>query len=152
MKNYKVVKGDLFSAEPGTLLVHACNCKGVWGSGIAVEFKNRYPDAFKFYNSMCGMFGDELLGKAEIHHSTLVVCFYTSRGYGNSVDGTDLILSSTQSALDDFFNQLGRVDKFNVASPKFNSGLFKVPWEHTEQLLKGKLMQYENVNWTVYEL
>ncbi|KAK2751073.1 ADP-ribose 1''-phosphate phosphatase [Myotisia sp. PD_48] len=46
-------KGDLFRAPPGAALIHACNCQGNWGKGIAKEFKERYPRAFQIYRSHC---------------------------------------------------------------------------------------------------
>lgn len=49
----KYIKGSLFDAPEGYILTHACNAQGVWGSGIAKEFKKRKPLAFKNYNLFC---------------------------------------------------------------------------------------------------
>ncbi|KAH0158321.1 hypothetical protein KCU67_g7558, partial [Aureobasidium melanogenum] len=46
-------KGDLFDAPPNTLLLHACNCVGSWGAGIALAFKKRYPKHFAVYEAYC---------------------------------------------------------------------------------------------------
>lgn len=65
--NIKYRKGDLFTGlQPGTLLLHACNTRGVWGSGIALEFQSRYRHAYKSYESYCDHHLDEpekILGK-----------------------------------------------------------------------------------------
>lgn len=45
--------GDIFSAPPNSVLIHACNCQGSWGAGIAEEFKKRYPGAYKEYAAHC---------------------------------------------------------------------------------------------------
>ncbi|KAF3891950.1 hypothetical protein GY631_4499 [Trichophyton interdigitale] len=41
MENITEIEGDLFLAPEGAALIHACNCQGSWGKGIALEFKNR---------------------------------------------------------------------------------------------------------------
>ncbi|OKL58438.1 ADP-ribose 1''-phosphate phosphatase [Talaromyces atroroseus] len=50
------IEGDLFDAPDGAALIHACNCLGSWGGGIAKSFKNKYPAAFKTYNAHCKRF------------------------------------------------------------------------------------------------
>ncbi|KAK2813822.1 hypothetical protein FQN50_000223 [Emmonsiellopsis sp. PD_5] len=48
------LEGDLFSDAPeGAVLIHACNCQGSWGSGIAEVFKRRYPAAYLIYHAHC---------------------------------------------------------------------------------------------------
>jgi O-acetyl-ADP-ribose deacetylase (regulator of RNase III) len=46
------IKGDLFSS-PAQVLVNTVNTVGVMGRGIALEFKNRYPEMFKTYQKKC---------------------------------------------------------------------------------------------------
>ncbi|EAW07198.1 putative phosphatase [Aspergillus clavatus NRRL 1] len=53
-------EGDLFDAPDGAALIHACNCQGSWGKGIAQAFKNKYPAAFTIYRAHC----QNLLSKA----------------------------------------------------------------------------------------
>jgi len=47
-----VLTGDLFESKAQTL-VNTVNCVGVMGKGIALEFKNRFPDMFKDYEARC---------------------------------------------------------------------------------------------------
>ncbi|OKO97771.1 ADP-ribose 1''-phosphate phosphatase [Penicillium subrubescens] len=47
------VTGDLFDAPEGSGLIHACNTEGSWGAGIAQAFKERYPAAYRIYQSHC---------------------------------------------------------------------------------------------------
>ncbi|RDW90237.1 uncharacterized protein DSM5745_02012 [Aspergillus mulundensis] len=46
-------EGDLFDAPDGTALIHACNCIGSWGAGIARVFRTKYPAAYRIYESHC---------------------------------------------------------------------------------------------------
>lgn len=48
----KVLIGDLFESQAQTL-VNTVNCVGVMGKGIAVEFKNRFPEMYKDYVERC---------------------------------------------------------------------------------------------------
>ncbi|KAL4818678.1 hypothetical protein BDW67DRAFT_157151 [Aspergillus spinulosporus] len=50
------VEGDLFDAPDGTALIHACNCLGSWGAGIAGVFRKKYPAAYEVYESHCRMY------------------------------------------------------------------------------------------------
>ncbi|CDM38007.1 hypothetical protein DTO013E5_8236 [Penicillium roqueforti] len=45
--------GNLFDAPNGAALIHACNCQGVWGAGIARAFRDRYPAAYDIYRNHC---------------------------------------------------------------------------------------------------
>ncbi|KAL4809305.1 hypothetical protein BDV18DRAFT_131747 [Aspergillus unguis] len=53
------VEGDLFDAPDNAALIHACNCQGAWGAGIAKVFKKKYPAAFKIYNDYCRKYLDK---------------------------------------------------------------------------------------------
>ena len=44
--------GDILKCEADAL-VNTVNCVGVMGRGIALQFKNMYPDNFKAYATAC---------------------------------------------------------------------------------------------------
>lgn len=157
MISYK--KGSLFEAltsdEKDVVLAHACNCKGVWGSGIAVEFKARYPEVFAEYAALCAKDGDNLLGGFSEHKATngdTILCLYTSRGYGDWVDVGGIILDATHSALRKYL--ASHADP-NIHMPKINSGRFRVPWNFTEGILQEYLHMSSvagtNLRFTVWE-
>ena len=48
------VSGDLFLNRYNVqAFAHGCNCKGSMGAGIAVGFKERYPQMFEEYRRRC---------------------------------------------------------------------------------------------------
>lgn len=57
----KVLTGDLFASKAQTL-VNTVNCVGVMGKGIALEFKNRFPEMFADYAARCER-GEVKLGR-----------------------------------------------------------------------------------------
>ncbi len=151
----KYAKMSLFEAPEGSLLVHACNLQGVWGSGIAKEFKERYPRSFKEYEMECFRHlinvGDYLVSNQENKRN--VISLITSFDYGKKVDSPAAILVNTTLALNsmanDYFTDHDYPPKFY--SNKFNSGMFKVPWERTEEILKVFVERYD-LDWTVCEV
>ena len=50
MIEYKT--GDIF-AEDVEALVNSVNCMGIMGRGIALQFKNVFPENFKAYAAAC---------------------------------------------------------------------------------------------------
>jgi ADP-ribose 1''-phosphate phosphatase len=85
--------GDIFAAPPQTLLIHACNTQGAWGSGIALAFKQQYPKAYAIYNVFCTK--EHLLKSRPVPTGTALLippvdagnthwigCLFTSAKYG----------------------------------------------------------------------
>lgn len=130
-------KGDmLMEAKVGSILAHACNCRGIWGAGIAAQFAETFPASHDFYQMDCDEKGDALLGTAEeyLENGDVVVALFTSRGLGVDKDSEEEILASTESALRHLLSIVGK--KVPINMPKINAGLFGVPWEKTEAILQ----------------
>jgi O-acetyl-ADP-ribose deacetylase (regulator of RNase III) len=52
MNNITLTSGDLFESEMQTL-VNATNTEGVMGGGIALAFRERFPDMYRNYRRTC---------------------------------------------------------------------------------------------------
>lgn len=134
-------RGSLFDAPPDALLAHAVNCKGVWGYGIAKQFKERFPDEFKAYQLLCQVHKDALVGTARILSPRVAVLF-CSRGYGKQKDSQEDILNYiTYAARDLIWKGRGQAAEYSgpVHMPRICSGAFKVPWSSVEARLKSIL-------------
>ena len=146
--------GSLFDAPKGSIITHACNAQGSWSKGIALEFKNRYPEAFKQYAHKCSKayyalgWGENrsyLCGTAFIVDN--IGCLVTSNMYGSAVDEPSLILSQSRTAI----RELLLLTDLEIHSNKFNSGLFRVPWEQTEAVIEEELKAFgKDRKWTVW--
>jgi ADP-ribose 1''-phosphate phosphatase len=130
-------KGSLFDAPKKSIICHAVNCRGVWGSGIAKQFADKYPKAYQLYTKLCKEKGDSLVGSCQlISAGDLVIgCLFTSRGFGKYVDGPYEILKNTHLAVKDLLEQ--NTDGYAIHMCKINSGLFAVPWEDTLKVLES---------------
>lgn len=51
-KNLHYLEKDITTVEHG-IIAHGCNCQGVMGSGVAYFLKQKYPQIFPRYNSIC---------------------------------------------------------------------------------------------------
>ncbi|KAF7289514.1 S5A-REDUCTASE domain-containing protein [Mycena chlorophos] len=129
--------GDLFSAPANSILVQACNTRGSWGAGIAVAFKEKFPDAFEEYKAACKKDGAALLGSCLLIRGAEydVACLFTSKDYGRRVDPPDQIIASTRSAVADLVAQNTTDSPKQLFGCRFNSGKFGVEWARTEAIL-----------------
>lgn len=157
-------KMSLFDAPSGSILVHACNALGIWGHGIAVEFKNRFPEAHYKHVEFCTQFRyspERILGLAQFILPSSD-CPYgignliVSKGFSATKSSPKEILEYTSSALRDLclkivYTDYSKYGQWPVYSNKFNSGLFGVPWEESEKILKTAL-EGTYLDWTVCSL
>ena len=95
------VESDLFTAPDHSILVHACNTLGSWGSGIALAFRQNYPAQFAQYKTHCEAHGEALIGTCLLipgdKHD--IACLFTSRAYGRHKDKPNDILTATRKAV-----------------------------------------------------
>lgn len=146
MSKVTTIKGNLFNAPKGSIIIHACNTKGVWGSGIAKEFAKRFPKARDIYHQACMEKGSSLIGTCLLIPAGdyTIGCLFTSKNYGTYVDSPDKILENTLNAVAHMI-ALNEEDK-PMHMCKINAGLFKVPWQDTKKILKGF-----DIPFTVYD-
>ncbi len=62
--------GDILAAD-AEALVNSVNCVGVMGRGIALQFKNAYPQNFKAYKRACDR-GDVQPGRMFVFETGLL--------------------------------------------------------------------------------
>lgn len=87
----KYFDGDVFTSD-ARLILHAVNCQGVMGSGVAKTVKERYPNVFFEYKNMCNTAHttSSLLGevqKVDISEKQSIVNCFTQDNYGAFAKG-----------------------------------------------------------------
>ena len=50
---YYIEEGDIFNIDNINNYAHGCNCSGAMGKGIALAFREKYPQMYKKYKEMC---------------------------------------------------------------------------------------------------
>lgn len=132
------------------MLAHACNAKGIWGSGVAKSFKFKFPNVFDVYHNIYQLglmrVGDCCVIPDDKNHYWGIACLITSKNYGKYVDAPEKILDATCNAVTSLLKQVPFTIEIHM--PRINSGLFNVPWESTENIINQLASDHKIVVWT----
>ncbi len=131
----KILVGDFFESSAATL-VNAVNCVGVMGKGIALVFKERYPDMFKEYRLLC--------------QKNMLKCgvpYYYSDSDGNSILNfptkkhwrSPSELSYIAEGLDWFVDNYKKLKITSIAFPALGCGNGGLSWNVVGVLMYSKL-------------
>ena len=142
--------GDILNADVEAL-VNTVNCVGVMGRGIALQFKNMFPENFEAYAAACAR--EEVRpGKMFIYptgaltNPRFIVNFPTKRHWrGKSrVDDID-------SGLNALREEIVRRGIRSIAIPPLGSGLGGLDWQDVKPRIVLALSSLQDVDIRVYE-
>ncbi len=128
-------KGDMF-AMPVDIRVNSVNCKGVMGAGVALAFKERYPEMFKDYQRACR---EDTLRPGALHvwknlTGEWIINFPTKRDWREPSRYED-ILAGLQ-ALRSYLKEQGPV---SVALPALGCGHGGLDWDRVSSMIEDNL-------------
>ncbi len=128
------VKGDIFSS-PSKIIVNTVNTVGVMGKGVALEFKNRYPDMFQCYKALC----DEKkldVGKLVLwkKSSKWVLLFPTKKHWRNPSK-----MEYIEKGLIKFVENWDKLGANSIAFPRLGCGNGGLDWEEVRPLMEKYL-------------
>ena len=142
--------GDILAAD-AEALVNTVNCVGIMGRGIALQFKNAFPDNFKAYEAACRR-GDVQPGRmfvfetGQLTNPRYIVNFPTKRHWrGNSR------MEDIESGLDALVGEIGRRGIRSIAIPPLGSGLGGLNWAEVRRRIEQALRALEDTRIIVYE-
>ncbi len=132
-------KGDMFEIAVDAR-VNTVNCMGVMGTGIALAFKNRYPDMFKDYQSACR---EGLVRPGNLHvwkslTGDWVINFPTKRDWRDPSRYEDIL--SGLEALRTYLRECGPI---SVALPSLGCGHGGLDWDKVSSMIKNSLGDLE---------
>ncbi|MBS7565904.1 macro domain-containing protein [Mucilaginibacter sp. Bleaf8] len=142
-------KGDLLDAQVDAL-VNAVNTVGVMGKGIALQFKNRFPENFKAYKDAVSN-GILVTGKVQVvpvNSSTgvkYIVNFPTKQHWRNPSK-----LIWVEEGLTDLVTQIKVYDIQSIAIPPLGCGNGGLDWGTVKPLIENALAGL-NINVVIYE-
>lgn len=139
------IDGDIFDID-AQIRVNTVNCVGVMGAGVALAFKNRYPEMFKEYRSACKS-GLVIPGRMHVWRSlegAWVVNFPTKRDWRKPSRYDDI-----EAGLDDLRRYLDSVGPVTVALPALGCGNGGLDWGVVSNMIREKL---DGVNAEVFVL
>jgi O-acetyl-ADP-ribose deacetylase (regulator of RNase III)/uncharacterized protein YwgA len=142
--------GDILKADVEAL-VNTVNCVGVMGRGIALQFKNRFPDNFKAYAAACKK---ELVkpGRMFVFETGMlpfphyIVNFPTKRHWRGKSRMEDI-----ESGLRDLAQVIRERKIASIAIPSLGSGLGGLEWSEVRRKIETALEQLPDVRVVVFE-
>lgn len=147
MIKYKT--GDLFN-ENVEALVNSVNCVGVMGRGIALQFKNRFPDNFKAYATACKhqevqpgqMFVFET---KQLANPRYIINFPTKRHWRGKSRMEDI-----ESGLKSLVSEIKKRNIQSIAIPSLGSDLGGLNWSDVRPLIDTTLQELDAVDVFVF--
>jgi O-acetyl-ADP-ribose deacetylase (regulator of RNase III) len=145
-----IKNGDLFQSGCEAL-VNPVNCVGIAGKGLALEFRNRYPDYFSNYRwqsevfrlspgwvNLFPLFGDS--------NPRAILSFATKDHWHEPSQ-----IKWIEWGLNTLCPLLERRGIKSVAVPALGCGLGSLKWEEVRPLMEQAFSQYPDILFKVYE-
>jgi O-acetyl-ADP-ribose deacetylase (regulator of RNase III) len=148
MIEYK--RGDILR-EDAEALVNSVNCVGVMGRGIALQFKNAFPENFKAYAKACKreevqpgqMFVFET---GRLTNPRYIINFPTKRHWRGKSRMEDI-----EAGLIALVEVIQQYKIRSIAIPPLGCGLGGLEWAEVKSLIYGALAPLANVHIIIYE-
>ena len=143
MIEYK--NGDIL-IEDVEAIVNTVNCVGIMGRGLALQFKNKFPQNFKEYQLACTN-KEVQLGKMFVHQTgqlinpKYIINFPTKGHWKQNSKIEDI-----SNGLDDLITIIEKYSIKSIAIPPLGSGLGGLDWNQVKKLIEEKL---KNINCTI---
>lgn len=130
----KYVKGNIFNS-PSKIIVNTVNTVGVMGKGIALEYKNRYPDMFIRYQNLCQK---KLLDIGKLYlwkkSDKWVLLFPTKKHWRNPSK-----LEYIEQGLIKFVENWDKLGADSIAFPRLGCGNGGLDWNIVKPLMERYL-------------
>jgi O-acetyl-ADP-ribose deacetylase (regulator of RNase III) len=142
--------GDVLETD-AEALVNTVNCVGVMGRGVALQFKNAYPENFKVYKRACDR-GEVQPGRMlvfETGHLTnpkYIINFPTKRHWRGKSRMEDI-----ESGLKALVEEIRTRHITSIAVPPLGSGLGGLNWRDVRLRIEKALSDLEGVRVLVFE-
>ncbi len=146
----ELTQGNLLEADADAL-VNTVNCVGVMGKGIALQFKQAFPENFTHYAKVC---------KAKQMHPGHVLVFET----GGIVNPKYIInfptkrhwkgkskMEDIEAGLQDLAAQIQRLGIRSIAIPPLGAGLGGLNWLDVKQRIEATFAELPDVRVLLFE-
>lgn len=146
----KFTTGDILTADVEAL-VNSVNCVGIMGRGVALQFKNAFPENFKAYKNACAhgvvqpgrMFVFET---GTMTNPKYIINFPTKRHWRGKSRMDDI-----EAGLKALVSEIERRRIRSIALPPLGSGLGGLHWPDVRARVEAALSELKDVGVLVYE-
>lgn len=153
IKEVKMIEyksGDILR-EDVEAIINTVNCVGVMGRGIALQFKNAFPENFRAYVAACKK-GEVQPGRmfmfstGQLTNPRFIINFPTKRHWHGKSRMEDI-----EAGLKELVDTIRRYNIHSIAIPPLGSGLGGLDWAEVKQLIEKALGQLTDVSVIIYE-
>ncbi len=147
---FKSKTGNILQ-EDAEALVNTVNCVGVMGRGIALQFKNAFPENFKAYEKACAR-QDVKPGKMFVYatgyltNPRFIINFPTKRHWKGKSRMEDI-----ESGLADLVQVIRTHHIRSIAIPPLGSGLGGLDWQDVRPRIENALRGFNDLNVILFE-
>ncbi|WP_198368519.1 type II toxin-antitoxin system antitoxin DNA ADP-ribosyl glycohydrolase DarG [Roseomonas rosulenta] len=142
--------GDLL-AEPAEALVNTVNCVGIMGRGVALQFRNAFPENYRAYKAACDrgevqpgrMFVFEL---GQLTRPRWIINFPTKRHWRGKSRMEDI-----EAGLVALVQEIRTRGIRSIALPPLGSGLGGLDWRQVKPRIIAALGPLEDLEVTVFD-
>ena len=141
--------GDILRAE-AEALVNTVNCVGIMGRGIALQFKNDFPENFKAYEAACARQevqpGRMFVFETGQFNPKYIINFPTKRHWRGKSRMEDI-----DSGLKALVKEIRNRGIRSIAIPPLGSGLGGLNWSDVRPRIEAALRGIDDLHVTVFE-
>src|SRR5439155_9797600 len=131
----ELTRGNILEAD-AEALVNTVNCIGVMGKGIALQFRNAFPDNFQAYERACRLHevrpGRMFVFETGRLYPKYIINFPTKRHWKGKAR-----LSDIESGLVDLIKEVKRLRINSIAVPPLGCGNGGLEWTEVAPLIKS---------------
>ncbi len=138
MAHIQYQRGDIFEAKT-QVIVNTVNCQGIMGKGLALAFKQRYPEMFPVYQQECKT-GKLRIGRPTLYKAShpWILNFPTKDTWrANSK------LEYLEKGLQYFIENYKKVGITSISFPKLGAQNGKLSWDDVGPLMAKYLSQLD---------
>ncbi|QIR41828.1 macro domain-containing protein (plasmid) [Tolypothrix sp. PCC 7910] len=143
-------QGNLL-VEPAQALVNTVNCVGVMGKGIALQFKQAYPENFRQYEKACRAGGVQpgrmfTVATGSLLNPQYIINFPTKRHWKGKSKIEDI-----KSGLVDLVREVQQLGISSIAIPPLGCGNGGLDWGQVKPLIESAFAQLSEVQVIIFE-
>lgn len=139
------VPGNIFNTT-AQVIVNTVNCEGVMGRGIALEFKNRFPDMYEKYKEFC----DQKLMKPGVlqlyKKSTPWILNFPTKNYWKFPSKIEYL----EKGLQKFAATYQQKEIISVAFPKLGTESGGLDWVDVKEIMYRYLDNLQGLDVEIY--
>src|ERR1700732_3464613 len=148
MIEYKT--GDVLAAD-AEALVNTVNCVGIMGRGIALQFKNAFPENFKAYKAACDREAVQpgqmfVFETGQMTNPKYIINFPTKRHWRGKSRMEDI-----EAGLSALTEEIRTRHIQSIALPPLGSGLGGLDWRDVRPRIEEALRPLDNIQVVVFE-